>query len=76
MNAAAKTLDAMRANPRDWQVGNLCTVAKQYGITWRQKGTSHCVFVWSDGRSLPVPANRPVKPVYVRMFVKMLEEGQ
>jgi len=74
MNTTAKTLEAMRTNPRDWRIERLQAVARQYGITWRQQGTSHCIFVWPDGRTLPVPAHRPVKPVYVRLFVKMLSE--
>jgi len=51
MNTAAKTLDAMRTNPTGWRVENLRTIAKQYGITWRHKGTSHCVFVWPAGEA-------------------------
>ena len=26
-----------------------------------------------DGRTLPVPAHRPIKPVYVRKFIELLE---
>jgi len=75
MNTATKTLEAMCVNPRDWRIEHLHTVARQHGITWRQQGTSHCIFTWPDGRSLPVPAHRPVKPVYIRLFVKMLSEA-
>jgi hypothetical protein len=74
VNAAAKLLQSMQANPNDWRLEQLQTVARQYGITWRQRGTSHCVFVWPDGRSFSVPARRPIKPPYVRQFVKMLQE--
>jgi len=73
MNTASKLLDAMRANPRDWRIEQLQTVARKAGIAWRQEGTSHCTFTWPDGRILTVPAHRPVKPVYVRRFVQMLE---
>ncbi|MCL2830280.1 MAG: hypothetical protein FWD77_06010 [Betaproteobacteria bacterium] len=74
MNTAAKLLAAMQANPRDWRIEQLQTVARQYGILWRQESGSHCIFTWPEGRSLPVPAHRPVKPVYVRLFIKMLSE--
>jgi len=56
MNAVAKLLAAMRRHPLDWQIGQLQTVARQYGIEWRHDGTSHCVFIRADGRTLPVPA--------------------
>jgi hypothetical protein len=47
-------------------------VARQHGIDWRQEGTSHCVFIRADGKTLPVPAHRPVKPVYVKKFVALV----
>jgi hypothetical protein len=38
-------------------------------VEWRQAGTSHCVFIRADGRTLPVPVDRPIKPIYVKKFV-------
>jgi len=73
MNTAMKLFKAMQANPRDWRIEQLQTVARQHGVMWRQKGTSHCVFVWADGRTLPVPAHRPINPVYVRQFVNLMK---
>jgi len=63
MNTATKLLAAMRRHPLDWQIGQLQTVARQHGIDWRHDSSSHCVFIRADGRTLPVPAHRPVKPV-------------
>jgi hypothetical protein len=48
-------------------------VARAHGIEWRQQGTSHVVFVREDGRTLPVPARRPIKPIYVKKFVAFVE---
>ena len=73
MNTATKLLQAMRANPLDWRLEQLQTIAKQQGVDWRHDGTSHCVFVRADGKTLPVPARRPVKPVYVKKFVALIE---
>ena len=50
-----KLLEAMRRNPLDWRIEQLQTVARQHSLGWRQEGTSHCVFVRADGRTLPVP---------------------
>ena len=72
-NAGAKLLMAMRGNPLDWQLAQLQTVARQHGIDWRHDGTSHCVFVRSDGKTLPVPARRPIKPIYVKKFLELIE---
>ena len=73
MTAAIKLLEAMRRNPLDWRIEQLQTVARQHGIDWRQKGTSHCVFVRADGKTLPVPAHRPIKPVHVKKFVALVK---
>ena len=71
MNTATKLLQLMRANPLDWRIDQLQTVAKQHGLDWRQEGTSHCGFIRADGKTLPVPARRPIKAVYVKKFVAL-----
>jgi hypothetical protein len=73
MNTAAKLLLAMRSNPFDWQLAQLQTVARQNAIDWRHKGTSHCVFVRNDGKTLSVPARRPIKPIYITKFLELVE---
>ena len=73
MNTAAKLLRAMRTNPLNWQLAQLQTVALQNGIDWRHEGTNHCVFVRNDGNTLPVPARRPIKPIYVKKFLELVE---
>ena len=76
MNAAAKLLASMRRNPLDWQIGQLQTVARHHGIDWRHDKSSHCVFIRSDGRILSVPAHRPIKPIYIRKFIELVEGGE
>jgi hypothetical protein len=68
-----KAATGLRTNPRDWQLAQLQTVARQNGIDWRHEGTSHCVFVSKEGRTLPVPAQRPIKPIYVKKFLELVE---
>lgn len=72
MNTATKLLAAMRRNPLDWRIEQLQTIARKHGIDWRHEGTSHCVFIRSDGKTLPVPAHRPIKPVYVKKFLSLI----
>jgi hypothetical protein len=73
MNAAAKLLVSMRRSPLDWQIGALQTVARQHNIDCRHQKSSHCVFIREDGRTLSVPAHRPIKPIYVRKFVELID---
>ncbi len=73
MTAADKTLAAMRNNPRDWRIEDLQTVARRHGLTWEQPGTSHVTFRAPGGGKLTVPARKPIKPVYVRHFVTLID---
>ena len=74
MSKAERILQKMRNNLLDWHIDDLQTVARAYGIEWRQQGTSHVVFVRADGRTLPVPARRPIKPIYIRKFLEFVAE--
>ncbi len=76
MSKADKILEKMRNNPRDWRIDSLKIVARAHNIEWRQRGTSHVVFVRSDGRTLPVPARRPIKPIYIKKFVEFVTESE
>jgi predicted RNA binding protein YcfA (HicA-like mRNA interferase family) len=74
MPLADKTLDAMRANPRDWRIGSLEAVAAAHGVNVRRQGGSHVVFEHPGvAEAISVPARRPIKPVYVRRFVVFIE---
>jgi predicted RNA binding protein YcfA (HicA-like mRNA interferase family) len=42
---------------------------------YRQPGGSHVIFRHPNGAMLSVPARRPIKPVYVKKFVRLIEEG-
>jgi len=72
MSNATKLLQAMQQNPQGWRIDQLQTVAQQHDIDWRHHGGSHCVFIRVDGKTLPVPTKRPIKPVYVKQFVKLV----
>lgn len=75
MNTKSKQLSAMRNNPRDWSMDQLLSVAAQYGVECRSHGGSHHVFSHpAVPESLCVPAHRPIKPVYVRHFVALIDK--
>jgi len=64
----------MRNNPRDWTIEDLKILAERHGLDWRQPGTSHVTFSSREAGHLTVPARKPIKPVYVRMFVALLDK--
>jgi predicted RNA binding protein YcfA (HicA-like mRNA interferase family) len=76
MTSADKRLARMRGNPRgDWVIEDLEVVARAHGMTIRKTSGSHVVFSHPDSRThLTVPARRPIKPVYVRDFVALVDE--
>jgi hypothetical protein len=75
VSKADKILAKMKINPLDWRIDSLKTVAKAYNIEWRQRGTSHVIFIRSDGKTLPIPAHRPIKPIYIKKFLEFVENN-
>lgn len=74
MANAAKILRRMRVNPHDWRIEDLKVVADRFGITYGHHGTSHVVFRHPRAGLLTVPAARPVKPVYIRRFLALIDK--
>ena len=74
MSKADKKLHAMKTNPKaDWHISDLQSVAHRYGIDYRQPGTSHVTFSCPNGMMLTVPSHKPIKPVYIKKFVELIE---
>lgn len=73
MSNAQSILEQMRRNPRDWRIEDVKTVANWAGLEWRQPGTSHVTFRAPNGGSVVVPAHKPIKPVYVKKFVALVD---
>ena len=74
MSKRAKTLDSMRNNPRDWRIDDLLVVSKQFGIECRSSGGSHYVFSFRNvANDVTVPARRPIKSVYIRQFLLLVD---
>jgi len=75
MNTATKLLAAMRRNPNNWTMSQLLTIAQRHGMEVRSTGGSHHVFSHRDVRdSLTVPARRPIKAVYIKRFLALLDQ--
>jgi len=74
MTQVDKNLEKMRVNPTNWGIEEIQAIARRRGISWRHDGGSHCVFITTSGKTLPVPAHKPVKTVYIKKFLLLLEE--
>ena len=58
MPGAKKILASMRKSAKNWRIEDLQTLAKHYGIAYRQNGTSH-VFLRSTQGIYPCPHTGP-----------------
>lgn len=75
MGSAEKLLRRMRANPHDdWTMDNLLTIARRAAIEVRHHGGSHFVFSFPGlEEDVTVPFRRPIKPIYIRKFVALVD---
>jgi hypothetical protein len=76
MSRIEKMLDKMRNNPKDWRIEDLHKIAERYEIVWTRPsgGSSHETFRTKDGGMLTVPAKRPIKPIYIKKFLELIDE--
>jgi hypothetical protein len=79
VSSSKKLLVQMRANPSGWRIEDLTAVASVNGIEWRRpgRGGSHVIF-GAPGvvEIVSVPDKRPIKPVYVRKFVGLVDAAK
>ena len=74
MSRQVKLLERMRNNPRDWRIQDIKALADHYGVDYRNDGGSHYVFSYPGiEQDVCVPAHRPIKPLYVRNFLALLD---
>ena len=74
--AAGKTLQKMRKNRMGWRIEELQAVAEENSVEWRRpgRGGSHVIFSAPGVREIvSVPAKRPIKPVYIKQFVALID---
>ena len=80
MANAEKLLAGMRANPRDWRIGDVERICAGFGVacTPPRAGSHYKVKHRAMPGLLTVPARRPIKPVYIRdvAFVESVRERE
>ena len=72
---AEKLLDTMRANPRDWRIADVERLCAGFGLacTAPRKGSHYKVSHGAVPMILTIPAHLPIKPVYIRDLVRMVD---
>ena len=77
--ASDKTLHRMRRNQSGWRIEDFIRIAEQNGVEWRRpgRGGSHVIFSAPGVREIvSVPAKRPIKPVYVKHFLALIDAAE
>lgn len=74
MSKVDKLLQKMRHNLHDWHIEDLKTIAKKFKVEHRQPGGSHVTFRFPSKKILTVPAHKPIKPIYIKQFIALLDE--
>ena len=75
MAKAAKLLERMRNNPRDWTIENIETVCNHYGVTCNAptRGSHYKISHPDLEQILTIPSKRPIKPVYVNCLIDIID---
>lgn len=74
MSKIDKLKARMRQNPRDWRLEELITLAEHYGFGWMEgKGSHTKLYHPKLVEILTVPAKRPIKPIYVKQLLMLIE---
>ena len=74
--ATSKILQKMRKNQMGWRMEELQKVAEEHFVEWRRpgRGGSYVIFSAPGVREIvSVPANRPIKPVYIKHFLALID---
>ncbi len=74
--AANRTLAKMRKHQLGWRIEDLQAAAEGSSVEWRRpgRGGSHVIFSAPGVREIvSVPSKRPIKPVYIRQFVALID---
>ena len=74
MSKREKFLHKLRNNKTDWRISDLIKIARQFSIKHEQPGTSHVTFRFPSRKMLTVPARKPIKPIYIKKFIELIDE--
>ena len=76
---AGRMLEKMRKHQIGWRIEDLQCVAAEHFVEWRTpgRGGSHVIFSASGVREIvSVPSKRPIKPIYIKQFVALIDSAR
>ncbi len=74
MSRKDKLIEAIKNNPKNVKFEDLKKILESLGYTAVNRGGSHYVFTKESSISLTIPYKRPVKVIYVKQVIKIIED--
>ncbi len=74
MSKKEKLLNAIKNNPKNVRFEDLKKVLEDIGYKGINRGGSHYIFTKNNNISLTIPYKKPVKIIYVKQVIKIIEE--
>ena len=75
MSKKDKLIEHIRNNPKNVRFEDLRKILESIGYTAINNGGSHYVFTKENSIPLTIPYKRPVKVIYVKHVIKILDEN-
>lgn len=76
MARADKLFTRMKASPQaDWTIADIQTICASHGIVCKspQRGSHYTLSHPAVPGHLTIPARRPIKAIYIRLLIRMVE---
>ena len=73
---SSKRLERMRSNLQNWSIEDIAALCREHGVRCDppRGGGSHYKISHPDlVQKLTIPARRPIKPVYIRELVDLID---
>jgi len=69
-----KLLNTIKNNPKNVRFKDLKKILEDIGYKAINRGGSHYVFTKENSESLTIPYKKPVKIIYVKQVIKIIEK--
>ena len=74
MSKKEKLIKAIINNPKNVKFEDLRKILEDMGYTAINRGGSHFVFTKNNSKTLTIPYKKPVKVIYVKQVIQIIEE--
>ncbi len=74
MSKRDKLINLIKNSPKNVRFEDLKKILEDIGYVARNRGGSHYVFTKENSKPITIPYKRPVKIIYVKQVIRILED--